>query len=145
VRLWLSGWLSGAMRTVRERRQKRWEDLMASIGVGDLRQLLQLYFSTSAPVDMSGPVDANTSIGEFTATVTGTCSIFVSVDTSGVHLQMADVTLDNVYRGVDGGQYLLVDEWQIFVFRTIVGHTYSFQVTKACSIALQVTYNPLSS
>jgi len=118
---------------------------MAAIGLGDLRNLLAEYFATIGAVSISEPVTANTPFANFTAAVSGVCSIMVAVDTPGVHLALADLSLDQVFRGVDGGRYLFIQDWMLLQFVAITGHDYAFQVTKDCTIALQVTYSPLMS
>jgi hypothetical protein len=117
---------------------------MSAVGLGDLRILLSQYFGTVGAVSLSGPQQAATNFGTFTATTSGNVSIFLALDTAGVHVSMADLTLDKVFRGVDDGRYIPPNQWQIFKAVVVAGHTYAFQVSAACSVALTVVYTPLA-
>lgn len=125
------------------RRFLRWWHRIMQIGVGDLKILLGQFLSTTTPVSFSGAVSAQTPFAEFKATTGGMCGIFVGVDTSGVHLSLADLTMDGQFRGVDSGRYLMVDDWNMLQFALVAGHDYAFQTNGDCDIAIVVATSPL--
>lgn len=110
-----------------------------ALGYGDMKRLM----SSANPVLIKfGPATTGDPFGQFTSNVTGRCSIFVLVDTNGVHLELTGLGTTG---GVDGGRYLMQDQWNDFSFVAVLGEEYSFQVTKDCNIALAVAYSPLMS
>ena len=116
-----------------------------SIGLGDLKILLGQFLSTNEAVTFSDQVVGQTPFAEFKALQTGSCRIMIGCDTSGIHLSMADLTLDGVFRGVDSGRYLMVGDWNLLEGSVVAGHDYAFETNGDADVAIIVTITPVTA
>lgn len=93
----------------------------------------------TALVSFSGPVKDKVPFGQFKATASGLCTILVGVGTAGIHLSMADQSLDGVFRCVNSNQPLPIGDWYGFSFPVVENHEYAFRTNADCALALVVT------